>query len=239
MNPRIGPRRAHADNNCGPLRPLSAIGGASATLMMSRACFTAALINRTDIRLQPVAWGRFSSIAQLTCGRSPYMLLGARLGDQWKCSGITDGCNGQVNVEIRPVKSMLRGPLNVSKLADCCVPKPREVRERKKQFFRTKQQPKAVRRNVQHFNSRSAFSKRCGFHRRVPRPVAAPHELAAQSGHNCGLERWPAQAKTWLPRPDTLHERAFAALRVRRSKTESCRRERLWDSPEPHRKGQF
>jgi hypothetical protein len=23
---------------------------------------------------------------------------------------------------------------------------------------------------------------------------------------------------------------------VRRSKTESCRRERLWDSPEPHRK---
>ena len=54
--------------------------------------------------------------------------------------------NGQVNVELWPIKMVGCWRFDIRQLADGCLSEPWEVLEREKQFFVIEQQPKAVLR---------------------------------------------------------------------------------------------
>src|SRR3546814_1008068 len=81
--------------------------------------------------------------------------------------------NGQIDVQIRPVKVLGRGPLNMQHLANRGIAKPREAIERQEQFFSSQKKPEAMLRYVGDLRIRSVAAKRRGFHFRAPPPRLA------------------------------------------------------------------
>ncbi len=150
---------------------------------------------------------------------------GAGARNQRKSFRVADGVDGQIDIEVRPVKMIRRRALHVQELSNGSVPEPWEIRKRHEQFLCLEQQPEAMFRDVRNLNFQSACAKRQGVPLRVCAPDLQPRGLGVNSSRNCAPARFSAQAGILLRRQRTADARAPVVPRARRSRTEIYLRE--------------
>ena len=85
----------------------------------------------------------------------PTWAIGLRLmpGNQGEGLWISNRFNGEIHVELRPVKVIRCRPLDIRQLVDRCLPEPRKLRERDEQFLGIEQQPEAVTGHIRDFST--------------------------------------------------------------------------------------
>ena len=101
----------------------------------------------------------------------PSVLMGwlcASTRHKGKLLWMTNRLDGQIYVQLRPVKMIWRGPLNVRDGTNGGVPEPGKKRERDEQLLVSKQQPKAMHRYVGDLSRGIALTMRHGCHAHVP-----------------------------------------------------------------------
>src|SRR5712691_1794903 len=77
--------------------------------------------------------------------------LGSGSCDQRELVGMADRFDGQIYVEVGPVKVVRLRTFDVRELRDRSVLEPGEFRKRDEQLLRPEHQPEAVSRDVRHF----------------------------------------------------------------------------------------